>query len=53
MTHNKYKIYEDIIIPINSFLEKNNLIKNKLYKEFNLKDIKEFKVPFKFNDYIK
>ena len=53
MTHNKYKLYEDIIIPISSFLEKHNLIKNKVNREFNLKDIKEFKVPFKFKDYIK
>ena len=53
MTHNKYKLYEDIIIPISSFLEKHNLVKSKLIIEFNLKDIKEFKVPFKFNDYIK
>ena len=52
MTHNKYKLYEDIIIPISSFLEKHNLIKNKVNREFNLKDIKEFKVPFKFKDYI-
>ena len=53
MTHNKYKLYEDIINPINSFLEKHNLIKNKRWIQINLKDIKEFKVPFKFNDYIK
>ena len=53
MTHNKYKLYEDIIIPISSFLEKHNLVKSKLIIEFNLKDIKEFKVPLKFNDYIK
>ena len=53
MTHNKYDPYKDIFIPINTFLDKNKLIKNKGYHEFDLKTIKEFKVPDKFNNYIK